>query len=106
MPSKQLVAKAKYTNRAIALEDLAGIRSQTKVRKTQRSRHSKWAFYQFRQFIEYKSALQGVQVILVDPRNTSRTCSHAVPADINAAINISKVAFNRPMVATTLLASA
>ena len=125
--SKQLVAKAKYTNRAIALEDLSGIRKRIKVRKTQRSRHSKWAFYQLRSFIEYKSALQGVKVILADPRNTSRTCSkcghcekknrksqsefvcqkctHSMSADINAAINISRVAFNRPMVATNAIAA-
>ncbi|MBI5031622.1 MAG: transposase, partial [Chloroflexi bacterium] len=32
------------------------------------------SFYQFRAFLVYKARLAGVNVILVDPRNTSRTC--------------------------------
>ena len=118
--SKKLVSKAKCTNRAIALEDLSGIRKRTKVRKAQRSQHSKWAFKELRSFIEYKSELKGITVLLVDPRNTSRTCSacghcekasrknqsdfvckncsHSINADVNAAINIQRVAFRLPMV--------
>ena len=72
--SKKLVAKAKDTCRAIALEDLKGIRRDTVVRKAQRSRHSSWAFGQLREFVAYKAKLAGVPVVLVDPRNTSRTC--------------------------------
>jgi len=33
-----------------------------------------WSFNQLRQFIAYKTALAGVQVVYVDPHNTSRTC--------------------------------
>lgn len=123
--SKKLVSKAEYTNRAIALEDLSGIRKGTKVRKAQRSQHSKWAFRQLRSFIEYKSELKGVTVLLVDPRSTSRTCSscghcekanrknqsdfvckkcsHSINADVNAAINIKRVAFRLPMVSAQAL---
>ena len=72
--AKKIVAKAKDTNRAIALEDLKGIRSRTTVRKPQRATHHSWAFFQLRSFIEYKAALRGIPVLLVDPRNTSRTC--------------------------------
>ncbi len=72
--SKKIVAKAKDTGKAIALEDLTGIRTSTTVRKTQRSRHSSWAFRQMRSFIEYKATLSGVSVILVNPRGTSHTC--------------------------------
>jgi putative transposase len=78
--SKKLVAKAKDTNRAIALEDLEGIRSRVTVRRSQRaadrtscSAHS-WAFFQLRSFVTYKAKRAGVPVFLVDPRNTSRTC--------------------------------
>lgn len=121
--SKQLVAKAQNTKRMIALEDLKGIRKRTTVKRTQRAKHSNWAFFQLRTFIEYKSRLAGVRVVKVDPRNTSRTCSacghsenanrksqseffckachYSINADYNAALNIRfRAAVNQPMVST------
>lgn len=72
--AKRLVAKAKGTGRSIAMEDLQGIRDRATVRKSQRARHSGWSFFQLRAFVTYKATLAGVQLVLVDPRNTSRTC--------------------------------
>ena len=72
--SKQLVNKAKHTGRGLALEDLSGIRGRVRVRKPQRRELHSWSFFQLRAFIEYKSRLSGVPLVLVDPRNTSRTC--------------------------------
>lgn len=72
--SKRIVAKAKDTQRGIALEDLGGIREGVTVRKAQRSTLHSWSFHQLRQFIEYKAKRAGVPVRAVDPRNTSRTC--------------------------------
>lgn len=72
--SKVIVAKAKDTVRAIALEDLTGIRKAVTVRKAQRSRSHSWAFRQLRSFLEYKAALVGVPVFLVNPRGTSHIC--------------------------------
>ncbi len=72
--SKKIVAKAKGTKQAIALEDLKGIRKSVTVRRTQRSRLHSWAFYQLRSFIEYKAALAGIFVYLVNPRGTSHIC--------------------------------
>jgi putative transposase len=72
--SKRIVEKAEGTGRAIGLEDLAGIRERTTVRKSQRRQHYSWSFHDLRQKIAYKAALAGVPVILVDPKNTSRTC--------------------------------
>jgi IS605 OrfB family transposase len=108
--SKQLVAMAKGTDRGIGLEDLSGIRERTTVKAGQRARHSGWAFFQLRSFVAYKAKQAGVPVVLVDPRNTSRTCSacghcekanrktrdqfecrqcgHSEDADLNAARNI------------------
>jgi IS605 OrfB family transposase len=74
MISKKIVAKAKDTGKAVALENLEGIRTSTTVRKAQRSRNHSWAFRQLRSFIEYKAALSGVPVILIDPRGTSHIC--------------------------------
>jgi IS605 OrfB family transposase len=72
--SKQIVAEAQRTKRAIALEDLQGIRTRVRVRQPQRATLHSWSFFQLRSLIAYKARLAGVKVIFVDPRNTSRTC--------------------------------
>lgn len=72
--SKKIVAKAKDTCRSVALEDLEGIRFRVTVRKAQRRNLHSWSFYQLRTFVQYKALEVGVPVVLVDPRNTSRTC--------------------------------
>jgi len=110
--SKHIVETAKKRGQAIALEDLEGIRDRTnkRLRKSQRSLHHTWAFYQLRQFIEYKAARVGVQVIPVHPAWTSQMCSSCwhigtrsgerfscsncgsvMHADVNGALNIAAV---------------
>lgn len=125
--SKRLVAKAERTTRALALEDLKGIRQRARVRgPKQRARHSNWAFGQLRAFVSYKAERAGVPVVLIDPRNTSRTCSacghcakanrrsqaqfccvkcgHSAPADYNAALNVrERAAVIQPMVSIPTL---
>ena len=119
--SKNLVAKAKGTQRRIALEDLKGIRKGVSARRSQRSRLHSWGFHQLRHFVEYKARLEGVQVIPVYPRGTSHICpacgvedrknrpdrdlfrcigcGYAGHADHVAAINIAARAnVNRPIV--------
>jgi putative transposase len=120
--SRALVRKAARTRKALALEDLTGLRERVTVRREHRYERHSWAFYQLRTFISYKAAWAGVEVKLVDPRNTSRTCSQCghcekanrqtqasfkckqcgfcENADINAAINISRAEVKRPMVTT------
>ncbi len=73
--SKRIVEKAKRTNRAIAIENLKGIRSRIRVRKSQRATLHSWSFYDLIEKIKYKAKLAGVPVIEVNPRNTSKTCS-------------------------------
>lgn len=73
--SKDVVGVAKGTKRAHVLENLKGIRLRTNVRHKQRERMGKWAFYQLRAFVEYKAKLNGVPVLVVNTRNTSRRCS-------------------------------
>ena len=112
--SKALVAKAATSRKALALEDLTGIRERVTVRRDQRYERHTWAFFQLRLFLAYKAAWGGVPVRLVDPAYTSQTCSRcghcaranrhsqasflctscgfASHADWNAAINISVVA--------------
>ena len=71
---KQIVAKALDTKRRIALEDLRGIRARIRSRKLQRATLSSWSFEQLGSFIAYKARREGVPIVYVDPRNTSRTC--------------------------------
>src|SRR5262249_52300617 len=119
--SKALVRKALVSCKALALEDLSGIRERTTVRHEHRYERHCWAFFQLRAYISYKAAWAGVPVHWVDPRNTSLTCSRcghcekanrqsqaafscqrcgfAANADYNAARNISRkerAAVNRP----------
>lgn len=112
--SKEIVASAKRSRFAIAIEDLTHIRKRVKARKAQRNRLHGWSFAQLRQFVTYKAKLAGIPAILVNPRNTSRACPrcglidkknrhtqaifscrrcrHTAPADFIAAENISSSA--------------
>ena len=72
--SKQIVQLAKDTNKGIALENLKGFK--VTVRKAQREQFGKWAFNELGNFITYKAKMNGVSVVFVNPRNTSRTCNH------------------------------
>ena len=74
--SKSIVAKAKDTNRGIAVEDLTHIRERVTVRRSQRATLHSWSFAQLRTFLTYKAQLNGVPLVAVDPRNTSRTCPY------------------------------
>lgn len=73
--SKRLVEKAKDTGRGIKLEHLKHIRERTTVRKSDRAKHSGWSFFQLQSFIEYKAKRDGILVLYIDPRHTSRQCA-------------------------------
>lgn len=109
--SKAIVQTAKDTHRAIAIEDLTGIRTNSTVNKVVRMAIGKWAFDELGFFLKYKATLKGIPVFEVNPKNTSRECSicghidknnrktqaefqcqkcgHSENADINASKNIS-----------------
>ena len=112
--SKALVHKAVVSRKALALENLTGIREEITVRREHRYERHSWAFFQLRLFLTYKAAWAGVEVRLVDPAYTSQTCSRCgycaasnrhsqasflcqqcgfcCHADYNAALNLSLVA--------------
>ncbi|MGL4452310.1 MAG: RNA-guided endonuclease TnpB family protein [Sarcina sp.] len=71
--SKALVDFAK-DNSLIVLEDLTRININTKVYHKYRYYRMNWAFYQLRQFIEYKGFAKGIQVIDVAPAFSSQKC--------------------------------
>jgi IS605 OrfB family transposase len=123
--AKQIIASAKRTQRAIALEDLQAIPLRIRARRRQRAVLHSWAFSELRRFIAYKARLARVELVLVDPRNISRECGHcaniakenrpnqssfrrvvcrwATHADINAAlVTRSRAAENPPRAAARL----
>jgi IS605 OrfB family transposase len=72
--SKVIVNYAATHRRAIAIEDLGSVRAKgSKIRSYVEK--SQWAFYQLLQFIQYKAALRGVEVIEVCPAYSSQECS-------------------------------
>ncbi|TVQ57714.1 MAG: transposase [Spirulina sp. DLM2.Bin59] len=111
--SAAIIREAKALNAAVAIEDLTGIRERTNQQprsKTERRRSNSWAFYQLRQFLAYKAIKEGIELVVVPPAYTSQTChccnhiglrskksfncGHCGwqgDADLNGAINISKL---------------
>jgi len=111
--SRQIISEAKELSAIVAIEDLTGIRERANQQprsKTERRRSNGWAFYQLRQYLEYKGIQYGVEVVAVPPAYTSQTCHccnhiglrsgkvfkcgncgwHG-DADWNGAMNISKI---------------
>jgi putative transposase len=75
--SRTIVLRALCSNSMIAIEDLSGIRERTNQlprKKTERRRSNSWAFFQLRQYMEYKSIKFGVELVAINPRYTSQTC--------------------------------
>jgi putative transposase len=75
--SKDLVAHAYCSGRALALEDLTGIRERTNQHPrgtTERRRSNSWAFYQLRQFVAYKAEAAGIALHRVPAPYTSQMC--------------------------------
>lgn len=120
--SKTIINLAKKNSFGIVLEDLKGIRKNTKRRSGKKNKNGEsfkssintWEFYQLQSMIEYKAKICGIPVIYVDPHFTSQRCSkcgqlgernnkkfscsnincgHVDHADANAAFNIAALAF-------------
>ncbi len=106
--AKHIVQSAKEQGKGIAIEDLTNIRFTSKRRnKKFRTKPGRWSFWQLRAFLEYKAALNGVQLVVVEPAYTSKTCcichhignrnnksftcnncGNDMDADVNASLNI------------------
>ena len=88
------------------MEKLDGIRENMSGSAKLNRRLHAWSFRKLQQYIEYKANLEGVPVVYVNPKNTSKRChrcGHVAQAnrefrcpkcglkynrDLNAAINI------------------
>lgn len=73
--SRHIVDAAVKSKRVIAVENLAGITQRIVGTKKVRRMLNAWSFRQLVDFIKYKARLAGLpDVLVVDPRETSRTC--------------------------------
>ncbi|MCE4623277.1 MAG: RNA-guided endonuclease TnpB family protein [Caldisphaeraceae archaeon] len=106
--AKEIVAYAKqFEKPIIVMEKLDGIRdSMNGSAKLNRRLHA-WSFRKLQMYVKYKANLEGIPVVYVNPKNTSKRChrcGHVAQAngrefrcpkcglvynrDLNAAINI------------------
>ena len=109
--SSAIVSIANKLKSGIKLENLKGIRNNKKHTKSFNYNLHSWSFYQLEQFIKYKAKLEGIPIIYVEAKNTSKECSrcgsigvrlgkkfeclnqkcgHVDHADANAGFNIAK----------------
>lgn len=75
---------ATYPHPVIVLERLEGIRYRAKGGKRFNRMLAAWTFRELVDMVRYKAARAGIPVVLVDPRNTSKTCpacGHATRAN-------------------------
>lgn len=73
--AKSIVLTAKKQSNGIAIEDLTGIRFTSKRRsKKFKTKLGQWNFADLRTKLEYKALLNGVKLVVVNPRYTSQTC--------------------------------
>lgn len=74
--SKRIVELAlQHDDPVLVFERLDGIRYRTRGSKRFNRMMSSWAFRQLIDFVSYKAEREGIPVIFVDPRGTSKTCS-------------------------------
>jgi putative transposase len=109
--AKEIVKKAKEYQACIVLEKLKGVKRRTaKTPKWVRKLLHRWSYHDLIQKIKYKAKLEGVPVVEVSPRNTSKSCSTCgfhkrfkdkrlfhcpkcglvIDRDLNASINIAR----------------
>jgi len=76
--SKNIVQKSKESKSAIIFEDLKGIRKLYRKGNGQgkkyRRKLNSWSFYELQRQIQYKAEWEGIPVVFVDPKRTSKLC--------------------------------
>jgi putative transposase len=76
--SKDIVQRAKELKSAIIFEDLKGIRKLYRKGNSQGTRYRRklnsWSFYELQRQVQYKADWEGVPVVFVDPKRTSKLC--------------------------------
>ena len=74
--SNKIVNIAKKQKANIAFEKLKNVRKTAKVSRNFRYFLNSWQFYTLQSFVEYKSMLERIKTVYVDPKYTSQICSN------------------------------
>lgn len=72
--SREIVNMAVQNKRTIVLEKLTGITERLNVNRKTRKMIKGWSFRELADFIKYKAKKEGITVLEVDPRGTSKEC--------------------------------
>ena len=107
--SRTIVNEALENNSMIVLGNLKGIRRNGKSRRFNRKLNNGFPYYKLSQYIEYKASWEGIKVVKISERNTSKlchrcghkgirigssfkcpNCGYSCNADYNGAMNILK----------------
>jgi IS605 OrfB family transposase len=73
--ANEIVAHAKqFEKPVIAMEKLDGIRENMNSSAKLNRRLHAWSFRKLQQYIEYKANLEGIPVVYVNPKNSSKSC--------------------------------
>jgi len=73
--SAKIVKYADKHNANISFEKLKDIRKTANVSRNFKYFLNSWQFYTLQRFVEYKSLIEGIKTIYVDPKYTSQLCS-------------------------------
>ncbi|MCW7078598.1 MAG: RNA-guided endonuclease TnpB family protein [Canidatus Methanoxibalbensis ujae] len=73
--ANEIIAYAKqFEKPVIAMEKLDGIRENMNGSAKLNRRLHTWSFQKLQQYIEYKANLEGIPIVYVNPKNTSKRC--------------------------------
>lgn len=73
--ANEIIAYAKqFEKPVIAMEELDGIRENMNGSAKLNRRLHTWSFRKLQQYIEYKANLEGIPIVYVNPKNTSKRC--------------------------------
>ena len=71
--SRRIVEVAKEHSAVIVLEDLGRLRDRASGSRRFNKKLSLWTYRRIQIYIHYKALIEGLQIVFVNPRNTSKT---------------------------------